>query len=83
MFSLGGDAFRAFCVDGARGGGDGRGIAWVVQRPDAHAEFVVTTRFGARTVASFEELLAALDIVGEPSEFPLAYWPDVKASVVA
>jgi hypothetical protein len=27
-------------------------------------------------VASFEELLAALDVVGEPCDFPLADWPD-------
>ncbi len=35
------------------------------------AEFVLATRFGPRTVGSFEELLAALDVIGEPSEFPL------------
>ena len=32
-------------------------------------EFVVATRFGPRTVGSFDELLAALDVVGEPCEF--------------
>ena len=44
---------------------------WMVQRPGAAAEFVVATRFGPRTVASFEELLSALDVVGEPSEFSI------------
>jgi hypothetical protein len=34
-------------------------------------------------VASFEELLAALDVVGEPCEFPLANWPEVTVSVIA
>jgi hypothetical protein len=32
---------------------------------------------------SFEELLAALDVVGEPSEFPYADWPGVTVSVIA
>jgi len=41
LFSPGGDAFGSFYVDGAGGGGDGRGIAWMVQRPGAAAEFVV------------------------------------------
>jgi superfamily II DNA or RNA helicase len=83
LFSPGGDAFGAFCVDVVGGGADGRGIAWMVQRPGAETEFVVATRFGPRTVASFDELLAALDVVGEPCEFPLADWPGVTASVVA
>jgi hypothetical protein len=52
LFSPGGDAFGAFCVDGAGGGADGRGIAWMVHRPGAEAEFVVATRFGPRTVGS-------------------------------
>ena len=83
MFSPGGDAFGSFCLDAAGGGADGRGIAWMVQRPGAEAEFVVTTRFGPRTVGSLEELLAALDVVGEPCEFPLADWPGVTVSVIA
>jgi hypothetical protein len=83
LFSPGGDAFGAFCVDGTGSGADGRGIAWLVQRPDAAAEFVVATQFGPRTVASFEELLAALDVVGEPCDFPLADWPGVAVSVIA
>src|ERR1019366_6989598 len=37
----------------------------------------------ALQVGSFEELLAALDVIGEPSEFPYADWPDVRASVIA
>jgi len=40
-------------------------------------------KFGARTVACFEELLAALDILGEPCDFPLDDWPDVAVSVIA
>jgi superfamily II DNA or RNA helicase len=83
LFSPGGDAFGAFCVDGPGQGADGRGIAWMVQRPDAEAEFVIATRFGPRTVGSFEELLASLDVVGEPCEFPLADWPGVAVSVIA
>jgi hypothetical protein len=83
LFSPGGEAFGAFCVDGAGGSAEGRGIAWMVQRPGAEVEFVVATRFGPRTVGSFEELLAALDVVGEPSEFPYADWPGVVVSVIA
>ena len=37
LFSPGGDAFGAFCVDGAGGGADGLGIAWMVQRPGGDA----------------------------------------------
>lgn len=83
LFSPGGDVFGAFCVDGARGGAGGRGIAWMVQSPGAAAEFVVATQFGPRRVGSFEELLTALDVVGEPSEFPLANWPGVNVTVIA
>jgi hypothetical protein len=83
LFSPGGDVFGAFYVEGAADGTGGRGIAWLVQRPGAEAEFVVATRFGPRTVGSFEELLTALDVVGEPCEFPLADWPGVGVSVIA
>jgi hypothetical protein len=34
-------------------------------------------------VGSFEELLAALDVVGELSGFPYADWPGVNVSVIA
>jgi hypothetical protein len=34
-------------------------------------------------VGSFEELLAALDVVGRPCEFPLADLPSVTVSVIA
>jgi superfamily II DNA or RNA helicase len=83
LFSPGGGAFGAFCVEGVGEGTGGRGIGWMVQRPGAEAEFVVATQFGPRTVGSFEELLAALDVVGEPCEFPLANWPGVDVSVIA
>ncbi len=83
LFSPGGEAFGAFCVDGAGRGADGRGIAWIVQRPGAEAEFVLATRFGPRSVASFGELLAAMDLVGEPTEFPFADWPGAPLSVIA
>ena len=33
LFSRGGDAFGAFCVNGDGGSAEGRGIAWMVQRP--------------------------------------------------
>jgi hypothetical protein len=55
----------------------------MLQRSGAEAEYVVATRFGPRTVGSFEELLAALDVVGEPSQFPYADLPGVTASVIA
>jgi hypothetical protein len=83
LFSPGGGAFGCFCVDGAGGGAEGRGIAWMVQRPGAETEFVVATRFGPRRVESFAELLAALDVIGEPCQFPFADWPGVSASVLA
>jgi hypothetical protein len=83
LFSPGGEAFGAFYVEGASEGAAGRGIAWMVQRPGAEPEFVVETRFGPRTVGSFEELLAALDVIGEPCEFPLANWPGVRGQVIA
>ena len=70
-------------MDGAGESAEGREIAWMVQRPGAEAEFVVATRFGPRTVGSFEELLAALDVIGEPSEFPYADWSGVTVSVIA
>lgn len=82
LFSPGSDVFGAFCVDGAGGSGEGPGMAWMVRRPGAQAEFVVATRFGLRTVGSFEELLAALDAVGEPGEFPYAEWPGVTVSLI-
>jgi hypothetical protein len=83
LFSPGGEAFGSFCVDGAGEGAEGRGIAWMLQRPGAEAEFVVATRFGPCTVKSFEELLAALDVIGEPSECPYPDWPGVTVSVIA
>jgi hypothetical protein len=83
LFSPGGGAFRAFCVDGDGGTAESRGVAWMVQRPGAPPEFVVATRFGPRTVGSFEELLAALDVIGEPRDFPLADWPGVTVAVIA
>jgi len=43
----------------------------------------VATRFGPRTVGSFEELLAALHVIGEPCDFPLADWPGVHVSLIA
>jgi hypothetical protein len=82
LFPPGGDPFGSFYVDASEGA-DGRGIAWIVQRSDAEPEFVVATQFGPRQVATFEELLAALDVVGEPCEFPLADWPGVTATVIA
>jgi hypothetical protein len=83
LFSPGGEAFDGFCMDEDGGGSAGRGIAWLVQRPEAETEFVVATRFGVKTVASFGELVAALEVVGEPCEFPLTEWPGVAVRVVA
>ncbi len=83
LFSPGGDVFSAFAVDGTGSGTDGRGIAWIVHRPDAPSEFVVATQFGPRQVTNFAELMAALDVIGEPTDFPLSDWPGVTASVIA
>jgi hypothetical protein len=55
----------------------------MVQRPGAEPEFVVATRSGPRTVGNFEELLAALEMLGDPCDFPLAAWPGVTASLIA
>jgi hypothetical protein len=75
LFSPGGHVFGSFGINGEETGSDGRGIAWVVQRPGAESEFIVSTRFGPRQVVNLEELLAALDVVGQPCEFPFADWP--------
>lgn len=83
VLSPGGDVFGTFCVDGAGGGIEDWGIAWLVQLPRAEMEFVAVTRSGPPQLASFKELLAALDVVGDPCEFPLADWPGVMASVIA
>jgi hypothetical protein len=83
LFSPGGDAFGAFGVEIAADGAGARGIAWLVQRPGADADFVVATRFGPCTVSRFADLVASLDLVGEPCEFPYADWPGVTVSVVA
>jgi hypothetical protein len=83
LFSPGGDAFGTFYVDGGGQGAGGRGIAWMAQRPGAEAGLVVATQSGPHSVGSFEELMAALDVVGEPREFPYADWPGVDVSVIA
>jgi superfamily II DNA or RNA helicase len=82
LFSPGGAAFGSFCVKANGADSDGHGVAWIVQRPDAAEEFVVATRFGLRQVACFEELVAALDVVGEPCEFAYGEWPGVKVTLV-
>jgi len=78
LFSPGGDAFGAFGVDGDAAVADGRGVAWMVERPGAGAELVVATRFGHRRVESFADLPAALDVVGRPCEFPYSDWPGAR-----
>jgi ERCC4-related helicase len=83
LFSPGGDVYNAFSLDGSDSAGSGPGIAWLVRRPDGERQFVIATRFGPRQVTSFEELFAALDLVGEPCEFPLSDWPDVTAALIA
>jgi hypothetical protein len=82
FFSPGGEVFGRFTLESREAGAGGPGIAWLAQRADGEVEFVVATRFGPRTVGSFQELLAALDMVGEPCEFPLADWPGVTARAV-
>ncbi len=83
LFSPGGDVFDSFCVEPAPEAAGGRGIAWLLRRTGGGLEFVVATRFGPRRVETFAELLAALDVVGVPTELPLADWPGVTASVIA
>jgi superfamily II DNA or RNA helicase len=82
LFSPGGEVFRSFSVERNCEATAGRGIAWIVQRPDVAPEFVLATRFGLRTVSNFEELLAALAVVGEPCDFRLTDWPGMTVSVI-
>jgi SNF2 family DNA or RNA helicase len=82
LFSPGGEVFSSFGVESASLASDGPGLAWIVQKGKAKPEFVIATRFGLRRVDTFEELLAAVNMVGEPCQFPLADWPGVTAYVV-
>jgi SNF2 family DNA or RNA helicase len=83
LFSPGGDLFNAFHVVGADAGPNTSGIAWLAEYPEGKARFVVATRFGPRQVNTLVELLAAMDAVGEPCEFPFADWPGVQTRVVS
>jgi hypothetical protein len=83
LFSPGGEVFDSFCVDSPPVGNGGSGIAWLLRRRGGGLEFVVVTRFGLRRVETFGELLAAMDIIGAPAEFPLADWPGVTVAPVA
>jgi hypothetical protein len=82
LFSPGGEVFDSFCVEPAPEAGAGRGIAWLLQRTNGGMEFVIATRFGLRRVETFGDLLAALDAVSAPTEFPLADWPGVTVFAI-
>lgn len=83
LFSPGGEVFDSFCVHPIPAAGDGRGIAWLLRREGGGEEFVVATRFGLQRIQTVSDLLAALDAVGMPTEFPLSDWPGVSVSVIA
>jgi hypothetical protein len=83
LFSPGGEVFDSFCLEPTPEVAGGRGIAWLVRRSGGGMEFVVATRFGQRRVETFGELLAALDVIGVPTEFPLPDWPGMTVMTVA
>lgn len=83
LFSPGGEVFALFCGDPFLGTTGDRGIAWLLRRSGENLEFVIATRFGIQRVATFAELLAAIDAIGEPTNFPLADWPGVTVFPVA
>jgi hypothetical protein len=45
----------------------------------------IATRFGLRRVDTFGEgeLVAAVDAIGSPTDFPLSDWPGVTVSTIA
>jgi hypothetical protein len=83
LFSPGGEVFDSFWVDFPTVANDGTGIAWLLKRTSGGLEFVVATRFGLRRVETLSELLAAMDVIGTPTDFPLADWPGLTVSLIA
>ena len=83
MFSPGGEAFDSFCVNSTPEQSALPGVAPLLRRASGGLQFVVATRFGPQRVQTLGELLAALDAVGVPPEFPLADWSGMTVSVVA
>jgi len=83
LFSPGGEVFDSFCVDSTVEVNNAPRVAWLLRRSGGGLEFVVATRFGIRRVETLGALLAALDAVGTPAEFPLAAWPGMTVSVIA
>lgn len=61
----------------------GLGSHGLLRRTGGDLEFVVATRFGLRRAETFDELLATMDTIGPPTDFPLADWPGVTVSVIA
>jgi hypothetical protein len=55
----------------------------LLQRTRGGLEFVVATRFGLQRVETFEDLMAALQAAGTPTDFPLADWPGVTVYLIA
>jgi hypothetical protein len=83
LFSPGGEVFESFSVQPSSEASAGSGIAWLLHRAGGGLEFVVATRFGQRRVETFGELIAALNVVGAPTEFPLAEWPGMSVLLIA
>lgn len=83
LFSPGGEVFDSFFVDSPPVANGGSGIAWLLRSTVGGLEFVVATRFGLQRVKTLSELLAALDVIGVPADFPLADWPGVTVSLIS
>jgi superfamily II DNA or RNA helicase len=83
LFSEGGEVFELFCVGPPHTSNDSSGVAWVVNSGNGSIDYVVATRFGLRRIETFNDLLVALDTVGEPIVFPLSDWPGVTVIPVA
>ena len=83
LFSTGGEAFDLFLNTADPEPAVGPGVAWVVKSPDGSLDFVVATRFGPQRVNTFAELMAAVDAVDAPTDFPLTDWPGVSAFAIA
>jgi hypothetical protein len=83
LFSPGGDVFGSFGVSSPGVTADAQGIAWLLKRETGGDEFVVATKFGLRRVQTLNEVLNALDSVGQPTEFPYTEWPGATVFLIA
>jgi hypothetical protein len=83
LFSPGGEVFDLFSLESSPEPTADTGVAWLLQRTGGRLEFVVATRFGLRRVQTFGELVAAIDAIGVPTNFPFTEWPGVTVSLIA